>query len=87
MDNFLLKEKNSFMSGQNKFLARDGEGLILGRAGHNGGEKFIDVFHVSDHLEQFGRVFFFQQKNCGKINYLDGWGVPPPHPPWKIPPL
>ena len=31
MDNFLLKEKNSFMTGQNKFLARNGEG----RAGHN----------------------------------------------------
>ena len=60
-----------FMSGQNKFLARDGEG----RAGHNGENKFIDVFHISDHLEQFGRLLFFQ-KNCGKMNNLDGWGYP-----------
>ena len=59
MGNFLLKEKNSFMSGQNKILARDVEGLSLGRAGHNGETKFIDVFHVSDHLEQFGRLLFF----------------------------
>ena len=45
--------------------------------GHNGGKKFIDVFHVSDHLEQFGRLLFFFIFWCGKINYLDGWGVPP----------
>ena len=44
MDNFLLKEKNSFMSGQNKFLARDGEGLSLGRAGHKGGNFFKFFF-------------------------------------------
>ena len=55
MGNCLLKEKNSFMSGKNKFLARDGEG----RAGHSGEKKFIDVFHVSDHLEQFERLLFF----------------------------
>ena len=35
MGNFLLKEKNRFLSGQNKFLARDGEWPSLGRAGHN----------------------------------------------------
>ena len=44
MGNFLLKEKNSFMSGQNKFLARDGEGLSFGRAGHNGGKKILMFF-------------------------------------------
>ena len=43
------------MSGQNEFLARYGEG----RAGHNGGKNCIDVFHVSDQLEQFGRLLFF----------------------------
>ena len=48
--------------------------------GHNGEKKFIDFFHVSDHLEQFGRYFIFSKKN-GKINYLDGWGVPPPPTP------
>ena len=37
---FLLKEKNSLMSGQNKFLARDCEGLSLGRVGHNGENLF-----------------------------------------------
>ena len=67
MGNFLLREKTSFLSGQNKFLARDGEWLSLGRAGHNGGKKFIDVFHVSDHLEQFGRLLFFQKKIVEKI--------------------
>ena len=30
--------------------------------GHKEGEKIIDVFHVSDHLEQFGRLLFFQKK-------------------------
>ena len=44
--------------------------------GHNGETNFIDFFHVSDHLEQFGGLLFF----CGKINYLDGWGVPPAPP-------
>ena len=44
MDNFLLKKKNSFMLGKNKFLARDSEGLSLGRAGQNGGKKLIAVF-------------------------------------------
>ena len=39
------------------------------------GGNDIDFFHVSDHLEQLGGVSFFLQK----INYLDGWGVPP-HP-------
>ena len=40
-------------------------------------------FHVLDHLEQFLSFFLVF---CGKINYLDGWGVPPPPRPWKIPP-
>ena len=42
--------------------------------GHNGETFFIDFFHVSDHLEQFVGLLFF----CGKINYLDRWGVSPP---------
>ena len=41
--------------------------------GHNEENKFIDFFHVSDHLEQFEGLIFFLI--CfGKINYLDGWG-------------
>ena len=56
MGNSLLKEKNSFLSGQYKFLARDGE---LGKEVIMGEKKNIDVFHVSDHLEQFGRLLFF----------------------------
>ena len=55
MGNLLLKEKIHFLSGQYKFLERDGEwerGVILGRT------KCLDVFHFSDHLEQFGRLFF-----------------------------
>ena len=47
------------------------KGQSFGRAGHNGGGKFIDVFHVSDHLGQFGRLLFFHFL-CGKINHLDG---------------
>ena len=27
--------------------------------GHNEEKKFIDFFHVSDHLEQFGGLLFF----------------------------
>ena len=84
MGNFLLKEKNSFMSGQNKFLARDGEGLSLG---HNGETNFIDVFHVSDHLEQFGRLlFFFIFLGWKNLLFRRMGGSPPPTPPWKIPP-
>ena len=74
MGNFLLKEKNSFMSGQNKFMARADEGLS-----HNGEKNVIDVFDVSDHLEHFGRLLFFPKKIVKKNNYLDRWGVP--HPP------
>ena len=37
----------------------------------------IIFFHVSDHLEQFGMLLFLLFFG-GKINYLDGWGVPPP---------
>ena len=48
--------------------------LCMGGVGHNLVILFIDFFHVSDHLEQFGGVSFFLQK----INYFDGWGVPPP---------
>ena len=42
-----------------------------GGGGHNGETNFIDFFHVSDHLEQFGRLLLFLFF-CGKINYLDG---------------
>ena len=44
--------------------------------GQNEGKKIIDFFHVSDHLEQFGGLLFLLFF-CRKINYLDGWGVPP----------
>ena len=73
MGNFLLK-KVIFCQVNINFW----RGMVEG--GHNGGENFIDFFHVSDHLEQFGRLLFFSKKNCEKINYLDGWGVPLPHP-------
>ena len=33
-----------------------------GGGGHNAVTKFIDFFHVSDHLEQFGRYFIFSKK-------------------------
>ena len=39
--------------------------------------KFYWFFHISDHLEQFGGVSIFLQKN----NYLNGWGNPPFPPP------
>ena len=29
-----------------------------GGGGHNGETNFIDFFHLSDHLEQFGGLFF-----------------------------
>ena len=30
-----------------------------GGGGHNGETNFIDFFHVSDHLKQFGGLLFF----------------------------
>ena len=42
-----------------------------GGGDHNLVNLFIDFFHVSDHLEQFGGVSFFLQK----IYYFDRWGV------------
>ena len=43
------------------------------RRGYNLVNFFIDFFHVSYHLDQFGGVSFFLQK----INYLNGWGEIP----------
>ena len=51
-----------------------GTKATLVEGGHNGEKNFIDFFHVSDHVEQFGRYSIFSKKN-GKMNYLDGWGV------------
>ena len=31
---------------------------VWGGGGHNGETNFIDFFHVSDHLEQFGGLLF-----------------------------
>ena len=35
--------------------------------GHNGETNFIDFFHVSHHLEQFGRSFIFSKKIVEKL--------------------
>ena len=53
------------------------EGERLDR-GHNLENICIGVFHVSGHLDNFGRHLFF-----GKKNEFGGMGRPPP---WEVPP-
>ena len=55
MGNFLLK-KIIFCQVNINFWRGTVEG------GHNGEKNCIDFFHVSDHLEQFGRSFFSSKK-------------------------
>ena len=57
MDNFLLKEKNSFMTGTNKFLARDGEGRGRGIMGKQILLMFFMFQTIYNSLE--GSYFFF----------------------------
>ena len=64
---FLLKEKDSFLSGQYKFLAKEWWVAKFGEGRSYWEKNCIDVFHVSDNLEQFERLLFFY--------YLDGWGL------------
>ena len=46
-------------------------------SGERRGVIFLDLFNVSDYLEQFR----FLCCCCGKIIYFDGWGYNPPPPP------
>ena len=60
MDNFLLKKINVCQVDMNFWRGRV-------EGGYNGGGKFIDFFHVSHNLEQFGRSFIFSKKFAEKL--------------------